>query len=60
MKRKQVKDGEFVPLAPIQKWACCDCGLVHVVVLRLSGKRLGLQFWRDQRATDTLRKKRNK
>jgi len=41
------------------KLKCCDCRLVHVVLLQLtSPRRLELRAWRDKRATAAARRKR--
>lgn len=38
------------------KMACCDCGLVHRMRFIVSGKRIRIRAWRDNRSTAALRR----
>lgn len=57
---KQRQDGEgfIVPLDKIYRLACCDCGLVHDIVLSYDKKlnRLGMATKRNNRATAQRRR----
>lgn len=54
---KQVLDGEWIkPRHRGWKMACCDCGLVHTVNLKVIGGRVYLQPTRDNRATAAKRR----
>ena len=57
---KQRKDGEgfVVPLDQIYRLACCDCGLVHDVVLSYDPQtgELGMATRRNNRATAQRRR----
>ncbi len=60
MKYIQRKDGEgFSVRSKIKtKWACCDCGLVHIIVF-VAGKKgspIGVAAKRDNRATAARRR----
>ena len=39
---RRVKDGDTIDVYPINRWACCDCGLVHTMSFKPVG-RTGLQ-----------------
>ena len=56
-------DGEETRLRrgrDILKFACCDCGMVHFIKVRLTRREkiFSLRFWRDNRATAQLRRHR--
>lgn len=57
----QIKDGEGFELSArvIHRIACCDCGLVHNVVLVASRDRktIGIAVKRNNRATSARRRK---
>lgn len=54
---KQVLDGEWIkPLHRGWKLACCDCGLVHTMNLKIVGGRVYVQATRDNRATAAKRR----
>ena len=59
-KYKQRKDGEgfVVPLNEIYRLACCDCGLVHDIVLSYDKEtgELGMATKRNNRATAQRRR----
>ena len=57
----QVIDGEWEDV-PRGKWhlACCDCGLVHEVKMRVVGKKLQMRLRRDERKTAALRREERK
>lgn len=62
MRYRTLKDGEGVTVLnriPF-KFACCDCGLVHDVVIVASGKRvkreIGLAVKRNKRSTAARRR----
>jgi hypothetical protein len=40
--------------------ACCDCGLVHDVRVRIKGTHIEARFERDARKTSALRRKPKK
>ena len=60
----QANDGEPIKVARVDKseWAlklaCCDCGLVHKVLIEHAGVELTMRAWRDPRATAAKRRKR--
>jgi hypothetical protein len=55
----QRKDGEGWEVKPgeIFKLACCDCGLVHQVVIVIEDGKVGIAAKRDARATGQRRRK---
>lgn len=60
----QRKDGEAftIPNRTVYKLACCDCGLVHQIVIAApgpKGKPIGFAAKRDNRATSQRRKSLN-
>lgn len=61
-KYTQRQDGEgfTIPNGQIYKLACCDCGLVHQIVISAPGVKegepLGFAARRDNRATATRRR----
>lgn len=59
-KYTQRKDGEgwSVNSGQVFKLACCDCGLVHQIVLVVDGGSIGIAAKRDNRATAQRRRKR--
>lgn len=60
MKYKVLKDFEAITLKSdeIFKFACCDCGLVHNVVIVARGRDIGFAVHRNKRATAAKRRKR--
>ena len=61
---KPLEDGEM-RLIPGKKYVfphklmCCDCGLTHLVVLRITSPSKAAFFaWRDKRATAARRSRR--
>jgi hypothetical protein len=54
----QIVDGEGFTVPKGEKWrfACCDCGLVHDVVLVPGRKEIGMAVRRNNRATAQRRK----
>jgi hypothetical protein len=62
MRYVQIIDNEgfSMPANEIFKFACCDCGLVHQVVIVASRNRkeIGIAMKRDKRATAARRRKR--
>ncbi len=56
---KQRKDGEgwTVEAGQIFKLACCDCGLVHQVVIVIDDGKVGIAAKRDNRATGQRRRR---
>lgn len=62
LKYTQHKDGEgfTIPNKTIYKLACCDCGLVHKIVIAAPGLRKGVEIdfaaKRDNRATANRRR----
>jgi hypothetical protein len=59
-KYRVLEDGEGVSFRSREKFklACCDCGLVHDVVLVASKSWIGLALRRNKRATAAQRRKR--
>lgn len=64
-KYEVVKGGEAIVLPYIQSLktkgavaslSCCDCGLVHTVVIVPLKTRAKLYLWRDNRATANVRR----
>jgi hypothetical protein len=53
-----MKDGEGVARrsGELFKFACCDCGLVHDVVIVARGKDIGFAVRRNKRATAQKRR----
>lgn len=41
------------------KFQCCDCGLVHRMRFIVSGHKIRMRVWRDNRATGQVRRNRN-
>jgi hypothetical protein len=58
----QRKDGECWEVKPgeIFKLACCDCGLVHQVVIVIEDGKVGIAAKRDARATGQRRRKHSR
>lgn len=58
---EQMEDGEWYELPQHPKYhirlACCDCGLVHDVWTRISGKTVEQLVIRNNRATASYRRK---
>lgn len=55
--------GEPTKFKPgVQLWPleCCDCGLVHLVVLEISKNGVVITFYRDDHATQKARKRRRR
>lgn len=56
-----VQDGDALPFdlddGEIFKLACCDCGLVHDMCVRIVDGRVGLAMRRNARATAAKRRK---
>jgi hypothetical protein len=59
-KYEQVFDDEWFAMPKTLDLACCDCGLVHRVRLRVRKGRLEVCFTRDNRKTAAMRRKGNK
>jgi hypothetical protein len=53
---QQIWDGKWEPLDKDQYIACCDCGLVHRVRVRMHKGKLEAQFTRDNRRTGQVRR----
>lgn len=51
-------EGWVVTPGEVFKIACCDCGLVHQVVIVVEGGKVGIAARRDRRATGQRRRKR--
>jgi hypothetical protein len=58
MKYPRIRDGEGVTLKAGErfKFACCDCGLVHDMVIVAEGRNIGLALRRNQRSTAAMRR----
>ena len=37
------------------KFRCCDCGLVHLIELEISGSVVEFRLYRDERSTSAVR-----
>lgn len=59
-KYERLADGAGVEVThgKMFKLACCDCGLVHKVVIVADGKKIGVALARDKRATAAMRRGR--
>jgi hypothetical protein len=57
-KYKQRVDGEGfeVPVGEVFRLQCCDCSLVHDVVVVTDGSKIGMAAKRNNRSTAQLRK----
>jgi len=64
-KYKQLNNGEVIRLKYVQankikgaglNFRCCDCGLVHKIVVLPFKTQVKLYFWRDNRATANIRR----
>lgn len=58
----QRKDSEGWEVKPgeVFKLACCDCGLVHQVVIVIEDGKVGIAAKRDARATGQRRRKHSR
>lgn len=59
MTYRVMNDGEGVEFRSGERWkfACCDCGLVHDMVIVSRGRKIGLALKRNKRATAAKRRK---
>lgn len=59
---QQLHDGERAswPIRERHKFACCDCGLVHLLKFSVKGSMLTMRAYRDNRATAQIRRHRTK
>ncbi len=58
MRYKQTIDGDWVrPIRKGYRVACCDCGLVHVINIRVRKNLVEYQVFRDNRATARRRQR---
>lgn len=57
---KQREDGEGWSVRSSEQFriACCDCGLVHDVLVVAKGKEIGIAARRNNRATAQRRRKK--
>lgn len=53
---EQLWDNEWFDYKPPVKIACCDCGLVHEVMVRRKNNKLQLRLVRNNRSTAVLRR----
>lgn len=59
MRYVQATDGEWIqPIRKGYRVACCDCGLVHRINIRVRKGKVQFQVFRDSRATASRRKRR--
>lgn len=58
MKYPRLIDGEGAEFRSGERFklACCDCGLVHQIVIVARGGKVGLAMKRDNRATGAMRR----
>lgn len=58
--QRQDGEGFEIPNRTVYKIACCDCGLVHQIVIAVpglkKGKPVGFASKRDNRATSAFRR----
>jgi len=68
MKYESIKNGKAVTILYQQSkktkggtmnFSCCDCGLVHNIVIVPLKTRLKLYFWRDNKLTKNRREVKN-
>lgn len=54
---RRYNDGE--PLTwydnEVRTFCCCDCGLVHQIIIEIEGNKVFLRFYRDKYLTQRLR-----
>lgn len=43
--------GEWMRTFRRMKHRCCDCGLVHIIDHKVSGRQLWVRYFRDERST---------
>ena len=57
-KYKQFKDHQEIEVQPGigLNFACCDCGLVHDLQIKVENGKVFVSFTRDNRATGALRR----
>ena len=56
-KRESGEPWVFNPQKKVWRIACCDCGLVHLVRVKVSHRQnVTLYFWREQGCTGQLRR----
>ncbi len=59
-KFKQGEAAEFNWRKADFNFSCCDCGLVHTIRFAVSGHRMRMRVWRNNRATGQVRRGRNR
>ena len=55
-RRGEKGDKSIVPFEGVRLVACCDCGLVHKHIYSVENKKIVQRVYRDNRATDGLRR----
>ena len=55
---EEIVPGKWMPAGPWECIVCCDCGLVHDIELRRRGGKLYWRWWRNNRSTAAVRRKR--
>ncbi len=63
VKYRVKKAGEVVDIGrsgALYKMMCCDCGLVHLIKIKITKGRLSWQVWRHNRATAAARTARKR
>jgi hypothetical protein len=53
---EDVVDGTAIDLRTSAALACCDCGLVHLIKVRVVGRRVLVTFTRDERLSAARRR----
>lgn len=55
-------DGEWFDFTLVDgvRQQCCDCGLIHDILVRRKGRRLQMRFVRHERATSSARRFKKK
>lgn len=54
------EDFEYeIPVPHTFKAACCDCGCVHEISIKLKGKDLFIKVKRNDRSTSQIRRNKN-
>lgn len=55
---RQVRQGDVLPVYRSQRWACCDCGLVHTMVFTWAKKGLVVKVLRNEKWSAISRRRK--
>lgn len=60
MKRRfrRVKDGDTLLVYTVNRWACCDCGLVHTMTFKSTKTALLVRVRRNESWTKASRRRK--